>query len=302
LSASQFNVNREGYGGGTILNIDTAGNLSGPSSVSATEIYTTGGWFRNHTNNNGIYWSNTGWHIYPNSASDLNIRSGADGGTLRCMRADGTTYGYVHWASDRAMGFLTDGGSWRFRVDNSNNVSYVSSLTMSGYLYINRGDPTIYLQDTNHRSSMIHCNSNIFYILRGDGTNSTAWATYNGYWPMEINLENNYATFGGGATFVYNVTAADFVLSSDVRLKTNLVPLTSAIDAVDTLTAYRYTHTKTERQEVGVLAQEVREVLPEAVTEGEDGMLGVSYDRLVPLLLAAVKEMSARIKTLEQTQ
>ena len=62
---------------------------------------------------------------------------------------------------------------------------------------INNTEPTIYLRDTNHRSGMIHVNSNNFYILRGDGTNSTSWAQYASYWPMQLSLSNNDVIFGG---------------------------------------------------------------------------------------------------------
>jgi hypothetical protein len=66
-----------------------------------------------------------------------------------------------------------------------------------GGVIVRSGSPTVYFQDTDHRSAMAHVNSNIFYILRGDGTDSTNWAQYNGYWPLQINLENNNAQFGG---------------------------------------------------------------------------------------------------------
>lgn len=78
-----------------------------------------------------------------------------------------------------------------------NGTSVLSTVRTIGQIYINNGDPTIFLQDTNHRSAMIHVNSNEFYVLRGSGNNSTGWSTYNGYWPLVINLENNNATFGG---------------------------------------------------------------------------------------------------------
>jgi hypothetical protein len=44
---------------------------------------------------------------------------------------------------------------------------------------------------------MIHVNSSIFYVLRGSGNDSTTWETYNGHWPLTLNLNNNDATFGG---------------------------------------------------------------------------------------------------------
>ena len=74
-----------------------------------------------------------------------------------------------------------------------------STLRTTGTMTLNYNNPTIYFQDTDNNSAMIHVNSNIFYILRG-GTNSTSWTQVNGRWPLEINLTNNNATFGGSVT------------------------------------------------------------------------------------------------------
>lgn len=106
---------------------------------------------------------------------------------------------------------------------------------------------------------------------------------------------------GTTGSFSGNLTAADFVLSSDARLKTDLVELSGTLESLDRISAYRYHHVTNQRVEVGLLAQELRDVLPEAVTEGPGGMLGVAYDRVVPMLVAAIKELKARVVTLEQT-
>jgi hypothetical protein len=103
----------------------------------------------------------------------------------------------------------------------------------------------------------------------------------------------------GTVTASSTMTATNFLLSSDARFKTDLVPMTNALSSLDRITAYRYTHLRNQQQEVGVLAQDVREVLPEAVSEDADGMLSVAYDRLVPLLVAAVKELSAQVRALQ---
>jgi len=50
---------------------------------------------------------------------------------------------------------------------------------------------------------------------------------------------------------------------------------------------------------LGVIAQEVQSVLPEVVMERESGYLAVDYVKLVPVLIQAVKELSARVKELE---
>ena len=71
------------------------------------------------------------------------------------------------------------------------------SQSVTGFIKILRDNPTVQFLDTNNRSAHIHVNSNKFYILRGSGTQSTGWSTYNDTWPLVINLENNNATFGG---------------------------------------------------------------------------------------------------------
>lgn len=70
-----------------------------------------------------------------------------------------------------------------------------------GRLHMIGRDPTIYLRDVDHRSAMIHVNSNRFYVLRGSGKNSTTWTSTKGRWPLEIDLENNNAMFGGDINY-----------------------------------------------------------------------------------------------------
>ncbi len=73
----------------------------------------------------------------------------------------------------------------------------IAQVDPTAQVYINNASPTTHYQDTDHRSAMVHVNSNIFYVLRGCAINSTSWCQYNGIWPFTINLENNNATFGG---------------------------------------------------------------------------------------------------------
>jgi hypothetical protein len=77
------------------------------------------------------------------------------------------------------------------------SVGTLSALTMTGSPIINNTAPVVYLKDTDHRSGGIHVNSNIFYVLRMNGANSTVLESTGGYWPLTISLETNDATFGG---------------------------------------------------------------------------------------------------------
>ena len=51
--------------------------------------------------------------------------------------------------------------------------------------------------------------------------------------------------------------------------------------------------------QVGVIAQEVEKVLPEAVTTRENGYKAVDYQKLIPLLIEAIKELSAEVEQLK---
>lgn len=90
-------------------------------------------------------------------------------------------------------------------------------------------------------------------------------------------------------------TATDFTATSDARLKTHVQRLRRGLDELKHMLPREYI--KAGREEVGFIAQEVREVLPEAVYEDEKGILSVSYGQLVALLAAAVLDIDRRLQT-----
>ena len=109
-----------------------------------------------------------------------------------------------------------------------------------------------------------------------------------------------------------NVNANDVYIRSDRRLKKNLVEVRDALRKVSSLTAYSYDKKQTleateyDKKEVGLIAQDVEQVLPEAVTRvvdssNKDGteILTLSNSALIALLVEAVKELSEKVKELE---
>jgi len=94
--------------------------------------------------------------------------------------------------------------------------------------------------------------------------------------------------------------------SSDERLKENLEPIGSAVEKVEQMTGYTYNwipmediHVYGDMKDIGVIAQEVEKVLPELVSDRENGYKAVKYEKLTAVLIQAVKELSNRVKTLE---
>jgi hypothetical protein len=91
----------------------------------------------------------------------------------------------------------------------------------AGTLVLRNASPTVYFRDTDHNSAMIHVNSNIFYVLRG-GNDTETWTTVgSGSWPLEINLTNNNAQFGGIVTAITDMRAPIFYDSADTGYYTD---------------------------------------------------------------------------------
>ncbi|EPQ3345966.1 tail fiber domain-containing protein [Citrobacter freundii] len=103
-----------------------------------------------------------------------------------------------------------------------------------------------------------------------------------------------------------NATGIGWVSSSDQRLKTNIEPITGALDKLIKLNGYTYDKRSsfvedeytTTTHEAGLIAQEVQKVLPEAVSEASpDGMLGVSSYGVQALIINATKELNTKVET-----
>ena len=103
----------------------------------------------------------------------------------------------------------------------------------------------------------------------------------------------------GNVTFGQDVTVnGDVVISSDARLKSNIVSLGATLSKLLLIDGKSYE--KDGKQRIGVLAQEIQEVFPELVTEDDNEMLAVNYQGLVPVLINALKEQDKIIKRQEE--
>ena len=205
--------------------------------------------------------------------------------------------GHILWAANN------DGSGSGLDADTVDGVHASSFLTTSSTnassLYIRNTSPTVYLRDTDHATSMLHCNSNIFYVLRG-AADSVTWSQVGGKWPMELSLSSNSVTFGG------NVTAY-----SDVSLKENIKPIGNSMDLFNQIDAKRFNWIDDGKKDIGFIAQDVQAAgLNEVVIEKEnrdpgtgellDTKLTLDYSRMVSVLWDVVKEQQATIDKLNQ--
>ncbi len=129
---------------------------------------------------------------------------------------------------------------------------------------------------------------------------------------LYFNDSNKFQTTDGGANIsgALTVTGDITAFASDERLKTNISPITDALFKVNSLNGFTYNFNEIGEKlgfnpditYAGVSAQEVQKVLPEVVHPApvDDKYITVQYDKVVPLLIEAIKELSDKVEKLEQ--
>ena len=114
-----------------------------------------------------------------------------------------------------------------------------------------------------------------------------------------LGVEGNI--YAGGDLVAFN--------TSDINLKENITPIPNALDKINSLSGntFKWKSSATTPEsfsgltnDTGVIAQEVEALgLPGITTTRDDGTKAVRYDRLIPVLIQAVKELSAKVTALE---
>jgi len=86
---------------------------------------------------------------------------------------------------------------------------------------------------------------------------------------------------------------------SDSRYKTNIRSLGYGLSTVLALTGYKYELIDSNQTSLGLIAQDVEKVVPEVVITDVDGKMGINYSAMIAVLVEAVKELTAKVATLE---
>ena len=122
-------------------------------------------------------------------------------------------------------------------------------------------------------------------------------------------LNTSSAVSFASVTASGNMTAADFIIPSDVTLKNVIENIPNALNIIKGLDGVKYTWNElgqkllgygADKIELGVLAQQIEKDLPELIAMSANGDYKmVAYSRLVAVLIEAVKELSIKVDALE---
>ena len=117
---------------------------------------------------------------------------------------------------------------------------------------------------------------------------------------------------GGNAQFLKNISGSQIEASGDViafgssdrNLKDNIQPIKNSLEKVDKIGGYTFVWNDKqdtyEGSDVGVIAQEIEEVLPEVVMTRGSGYKAVKYEKIVPLLIESIKELKQEVDEIKQ--
>lgn len=94
-----------------------------------------------------------------------------------------------------------------------------------------------------------------------------------------------------------NLLQGQLYVQSDERLKTDIRPIENALDRIGKLKGvyYHWKDDKKEKQEIGVIAQDVQQQFPELVNTDKNGILSVDYIKLTAILIECVKDLKQQI-------
>ena len=172
----------------------------------------------------------------------------------------------------------TFGDSGDLEIYHSGTASFISEASGTGELYI-RGTNIIFKSGADN-DDYIKCHENGDVIL---------------YYSNSQKL----ATTSAGISVTGAITASgDITAYSDDSLKTNVQVIDNAVGKVEQLRGVTFDRIEDGSTSTGVIAQELKEVLPEAVHTDEQGVHSVAYGNVVGLLIEAIKEQQKQIDEL----
>ena len=217
-------------------------------------------------------------------------------GTLRFHIEGGSGYIYKYvWMYTGVNGFYSDENGAHWHPNNATSYGSWTALgTRNGYYGI----------------ALAGANGQRPHIMYEGSSNGGIYMESSARWVQYYNHSNNSTGINSSTTsssYALYVTGAiystdNIVAYSDRRAKENIVTIDSALAKVLDLRGVYYNKLgKPDIREVGVIAQEINDVLPEVVTyDKENDQYGVSYGNITALLVEAVKELSAEVKRLKE--
>ncbi len=305
-----------GYGNMGGINNTAVGFIAGTSNTSGT--------------GNSFFGNQTG---YGNSTGGLNTFIGAESGASITVESLNTALGFQADLSAGVANATAIGTRAKATQSNTviiGGVNGVNNATVTSSVGIATQTPNQYLgvgggmtvDQNNANDGTLLANSVLAFgtatgnAVSGEAIASQRTAGGNQYgldfytlYGKRMSITNGgnvgIATSSPTATFEVaagKTTLADaWTIRSSARFKDNIKPIDSALDKTERLRGVSFDYKDSGAHSLGFIAEEVAEIVPEAVQRNADGeVVGLDYNRITPLLVEAVKAQEKVIRALEE--
>jgi hypothetical protein len=199
-----------------------------------------------------------------------------------------------------------NGSAWiqPLTLTATGTATFSSSVTATNAVFTNDGSSRVmYLRGSGNIIQFQDGNSvnkwevvgreGTFYIYKNDGTGT-------GY-VYQINSSGAH-TITGAASFSSTVTVSGTLTeNSSLRYKENIETIKYGLDKVVQMRGVSYTKKDTGAKEIGLIAEELNEIIPDLVIKNQEGEAdSVSYGRITAVLIEAIKELKMEIEELKR--
>ena len=245
---------------------------------------------------------NTTGNIYAGGATSQNlVWHAGNGGSGSGLDAD-TVDGY-HFLQTQGISAVGNFGQWQ---GHSTYTNFNSSISYWGWNYVNGNTnaPNTTSSDWyRNRVSLgsqygLNYSTGHYWLEMAYPRSSASSAGHMWVRTCENGSVGSWEQVGsriiGDFIATGNVTAY-----SDIRLKSDIEPITDAMDKVSQISGVTFTRTDSGERQTGVIAQEVEKVFPEVVGDGGE-YKSVAYGNMVGLLIEAIKEQQSTIEKLTE--
>ncbi|WP_205625917.1 tail fiber domain-containing protein, partial [Flavobacterium hydatis] len=243
----------------------------------------------------------------------------------RATTANGNVYGLDFWTANTKRMSIASNGNVGIGKLNPETALDVVGITRSSVLQVNNG-----LSTGNYNNP-----AELNFVRNAAFDRWILGASLGGRGNDIFELVHVAGSSFTNRVFVYNRTNSSFAInqadanasfrfyvngaaggtttwsqSSDRRFKKDIAPITNALDKIMKIDGVGYNWKADEfkemsfdqKHQLGVIAQDIEKVLPEAVTVDDKGYYSVSYTTIIPVLVEAVKEQQNEILSLQKNQ
>jgi hypothetical protein len=223
------------------------------------------------------------------------------------------TFNSNRWFARGGGGSTTAKTAWKEFAFKTDNVASATKLATArsiwGQSFNGTGNVSGSLTSTNFLLNDSTTNPYLKLVLNGINWYCQA---YNGYMYLGNGSTNSIRIDSTGNLYspknIVTVGEVTAYSSSDKRLKKNIKSITNSLDIIEKLNPVQFNWNqkakglnkeKDERNNYGLIAQEVEEILPELIHPIYDKYKSVDYEQLIPILIQSIKELKEEVDTLK---